>query len=54
MMATVTQEAVLYAKKSVSILYIYTVFDLHRWCNGWRARLECSRSWDRTPVVSNL
>ena len=19
--------------------------EVHRWCNGWRARLECGRSW---------
>ena len=25
----------------------------HRWSNGWRARLECDRSWVRVPVGSN-
>jgi len=25
----------------------------HRWCNGKRARLECSKSWVRDPIVSN-
>jgi len=28
-------------------------YKLHRWCNGWRACLECSRSWVRAQIGSN-
>jgi hypothetical protein len=28
-------------------------FQRHRWCNGWRAHLECGRSWVRAPIGSN-
>ena len=25
----------------------------YRWCNGYRARVQCGRSWVRAPVGSN-
>jgi len=27
--------------------------ELYRWCNSWRARLECGRSWVRNPIGSS-
>jgi hypothetical protein len=29
------------------------VIELHRWCNGWFARLQCGRSWVRAPIMLN-
>ena len=36
------------------LLYgFFPIVTPHRLGNGWHARLECSRSWVRAPVVSN-
>jgi len=29
------------------------IIELHRWCDGLRARLECGRSWVRALIGSN-
>jgi hypothetical protein len=31
----------------------YIAFQLHQWCNGQRALLECDMSWVRDPTGTN-
>ena len=49
------------ARGVIRVYYMYYIIKLvvsslsvegHRWCYGYRARIECGRSWARALVVS--